>query len=107
MLESRNLSTGRDLISSPKLSLYSAIDWQITDRIETELAAQHAGKQRGIGTDFVKAYTTYDLSANWAATNWLKLNAGVQNLLDEDVRDGSTSFYVPGRAYFVGVTTFF
>ncbi|OLU27478.1 TonB-dependent receptor [Pseudomonas sp. PA15(2017)] len=107
MLESRNLSTGRDLISSPKLSLYSAIDWQVNDRFATELSAQHAGKQRGMGTDFVKSYTTYDLNANWAVNNWLKLNAGVQNLLDKDLRDGSTSFYVPGRAYFLGATTYF
>ncbi|MGH2291747.1 MULTISPECIES: TonB-dependent receptor domain-containing protein [Pseudomonas] len=107
MLESRNLSTGEDLISSPKLSLYSAIDWQITERFGTELSAQHVGKQRGLGTDFVKPYTTYDLTANWAATHWLTLNVGVQNLLDEDPRDDSTSYYVPGRAYFAGVTTYF
>ncbi|GAB7533251.1 TonB-dependent siderophore receptor PirA [Pseudomonas sp. 3A(2025)] len=107
MLESRNLSTGRDLISSPKLSLYSAIDWQVTERFGTELSAQHVGKQRGVGTDFVKSYTTYDLTANWAANKWLTLNVGVQNLLDEDPRDDSTAFYVPGRAFFAGATTYF
>ncbi|WP_347902005.1 TonB-dependent receptor [Pseudomonas purpurea] len=107
MLESKNLSTGEDLISAPKLSAFSAINWQVTDQLNTEVSAQHVGKQRGVGTDFVKSYTTYDLTANLAVTKWLTLNAGVQNLLDEDLRDGSTTFYVPGRAFFAGATTYF
>ncbi|MGE6473333.1 TonB-dependent receptor domain-containing protein, partial [Serratia proteamaculans] len=107
MLESRNLSTGEDLISSPKLSLFSAINWQVNDQLNTELSAQHVGKQRGIGDDFTQSYTTYDLTANLALTQWLSLNAGVQNLLDEDPRDGATNFYVPGRAFFAGATTYF
>jgi len=107
MLESRNLSTGEDLISSPKLSLFSAINWQVNDQLNTELSAQHVGKQRGIGNDFTQSYTTYDLTANLALTKWLSLNAGVQNLLDEDPRDGATNFYVPGRAFFAGATTYF
>lgn len=107
MLESRNLSTGEDLISSPKLSLFSAINWQVNDQLNTELSAQHVGKQRGIGDDFTQSYTTYDLTANLALTKWLSLNAGVQNLLDEDPRDGATNFYVPGRAFFAGATTYF
>ncbi|MGF0241016.1 TonB-dependent receptor domain-containing protein [Rhodococcus sp. IEGM1300] len=107
MLESKNLSTGEDLISAPKLSAFSAINWQVTDQLNTEVSAQHVGKQRGIGNDFVKSYTTYDLTANLAVTHWLTLNAGVQNLLDEDLRDGSTTFYVPGRAFFAGATTYF
>lgn len=107
MLESRNLSTGEDLISSPKLSLFSAINWQVNDQLNTELSAQHVGKQRGIGNDFTQSYTTYDLTANLALTQWLSLNAGVQNLLDEDPRDGATNFYVPGRAFFAGATTYF
>ena len=107
MLESRNLSTGEDLISAPKLSLFSALDWQVNDRLSTELSAQHVGKQRGRRNDFVQSYTTYDLTANLALTKWLTLNGGVQNLLDKDLRDGSTNFYVPGRAFFVGATTYF
>ncbi|NNA69536.1 TonB-dependent receptor domain-containing protein [Pseudomonas gessardii] len=107
MLESKNLSTGEDLISAPKLSAFSAINWQATDTLNTELSAQHVGKQRGVGNDFVKSYTTYDLTANLAVTKWLTLNGGVQNLLDEDARDGSTTFYVPGRAFFAGATTYF
>ncbi|WMN16836.1 TonB-dependent receptor [Pseudomonas piscis] len=107
MLESRNLSTGEDLISAPKLSLFSALDWQVNDRLSTELSAQHVGKQRGIRNDFVQSYTTYDLTANLALTKWLTLNGGVQNLLDKDLRDGSTNFYVPGRAFFAGATTYF
>ncbi|WP_095107788.1 TonB-dependent receptor domain-containing protein [Pseudomonas sp. Irchel 3E20] len=107
MLESKNLSTGEDLISAPKLSAFSAINWQVNDRLNTEFSAQHVGKQRGVGNDFVKSYTTYDLTANLAVTKWLTLNGGVQNLLDEDLRDGSTTFYVPGRAFFAGATTYF
>ncbi|MDD1019055.1 TonB-dependent receptor [Pseudomonas sp. TNT2022 ID1048] len=107
MLESRNLSTGEDLISSPKLSAFSALDWQVNERLSTELSAQHVGKQRGLGNDFVQSYTTYDLTANLALTKWLTLNGGVQNLMDKDLRDGSTNFYVPGRAFFAGATTYF
>lgn len=103
MLESKNLSTGEDLISAPKLSAFSALNWQVTDSLNTELSAQHVGKQRGAGNDFVKSYTTYDLTANLAVTKWLTLNGGVQNLLDEDARDGSTTFYVPGRAFLPGL----
>ncbi|AIR88506.1 TonB-dependent receptor domain-containing protein [Pseudomonas cremoricolorata] len=107
LLESRNLSTGKDLISAPKLSLYSALDWQIDSRFNAELAAQHVGKQRGVATDFLKSYTTYDLTGVWTASSWLTVKAGIQNLLDEDARDDATQFYVPGRAYFVGATTYF
>lgn len=107
MLESKNLSTGEDLISAPKLSLFSALDWQLSDRLGTELSAQHVGRQRGVAYDFIESYTTYDLTANLALTDWLTLNGGVQNLLDKDVRDGASSFYVPGRAYFAGVTAYF
>nr|WP_314493429.1 TonB-dependent receptor [uncultured Pseudomonas sp.] len=107
MLENRNLVTGEALISSPKLSLFGAVEWQIDPGLTTELSAQHVGKQRGTANHFVAPYTTYDLTAQWAATKWLKVNAGVQNLFDEQPRQSATRFYVPGRAYFMGVTSYF
>ncbi|MFS0827545.1 TonB-dependent receptor domain-containing protein [Pseudomonas phoenicis] len=107
LLESRNLATGEALISAPELSLYSAIEWQINDRVDTQLAAQHVGRQRGVATKFIKPYTTYDVTTQWVATDALRLNAGILNLLDEQARDGSTQFYVPGRAFYVGMTTYF
>ncbi|WP_174525292.1 TonB-dependent receptor domain-containing protein [Hydrogenophaga palleronii] len=108
MLEAKNLTTGASLLSTPELSWFSAVGWQVNNRLYTELAAQYTGKQLHGGTAFVKAYTTYDLSLTYQASDALKISAGLQNLTEEGPRaDGATNYYVPSRRFFVGLSNRF
>ena len=110
MIEARNTSTGASLLSTPKISGYSALGWQIGRALYAELSAQYTGKQlhgsQSAGLTFAKAYTVTDLTFNYTVNRTLTLRAGVNNLLEEGPRaDGKTDYYVPTRRFFLGFTS--
>lgn len=108
MFEAKNRTTDETLIDTPKLSLYSALQWFATDRLNLQLSANHTGKQLGTKTSYVKAYTTADFSANFNVADNVTLRAGLTNLFNKriDSTDGY-SFYIPRREVYVGMTARF
>ena len=108
MREAKNLTTGANLLSTPKLSWYSALGWQVNHQLFGEVSAQYTGKELDAGTLANKAYTIVDAVVSYKATpNWT-VRGGVENLLKKGpMADGQVDYYVPGRRLFVGLTSRF
>ena len=108
MREAKNLTTGANLLSTPKLSWYSALGWQVNDQLFGEVSAQYTGKELDAGALANKAYTIVDAVVSYKATpNWT-VRGGVENLLKKGpMADGQVDYYVPGRRMFVGLTSRF
>ncbi|KAG1254442.1 hypothetical protein G6F65_017039 [Rhizopus arrhizus] len=108
MKEAKNLTTGRNLIDTPEFSGYSSLDWTPNTAFSSSLSAQYTGKQDGVATTFLKAYTLYDLTAAWNVNPVLTLRGGVSNLADKKLyAEGSTDYFVAGRSYFLSMTARF
>ena len=106
--EARNLTTGENLIDTPEYSAYSALDWTPDAIFSSTLSAQYTGKQSGIASSFIKAYTLYDLTAAWNVNDVLTLRGGISNLLDKKLyAEGATDYFVAGRSVFFSVTARF
>ena len=108
MREAKNLTTGANLLSTPKLSWYSALGWQVNHQLFGEVSAQYTGKELDAGTLANKAYTIVDAVVSYKATpNWT-VRGGVENLLKKGpMADGQVDYYVPGRRLFAGLTSRF
>lgn len=108
MKEAKNLTTGENLIDTPEYSAYSALDWTPGTAFSSTLSAQYTGRQTGVASSFLKAYTLYDLTAAWNVNDVLTLRAGMSNLLDKKLyAEGATDYFVAGRSVFFGVTARF
>lgn len=114
MLESKNRSTGADLLVVPRITANSSLDWDITDAWSLALSAQHIGRQitatpagSRSGPTFAKAYTTYDLSAGYDVNEHLTLRGGVLNLRDTATLEEGNNYDGGARTWFVGLTTRF
>lgn len=108
MKEAKNLTTGENLIDTPEFSGYSSVDWTPVDAFSASVSAQYTGKQAGVASSFIKAYTLYDLTGAWHVNDALTVRAGVSNLADKKLyAEGATDYFVAGRSYFVGMTARF
>ena len=108
MKEAKNLTTGENLIDTPEFSGYSSVDWTPVDAFSATVSAQYTGKQAGVASSFIKAYTLYDLTGAWHVNDALTVRAGVSNLADKKLyAEGATDYFVAGRSYFVGMTARF
>ncbi|QIC76590.1 TonB-dependent receptor [Acinetobacter indicus] len=113
-LNLKNLDTGAALISTPELSVHSALDLQASDALALQMNLQYIGKQYTTETTDVnawaKAYTLYGVNANYTLNDNVTVRAGISNLFDESMEttDSSEDYYsIQGRTYFVGLTTRF
>jgi len=106
MLESKNRSTGNDLLVTPKISANSNLNWQPVDALLINLSAQHVGRQNTSSTNptFASAYTMYDLAVNWNASRRLTFRAGVRNLTNVSTLEDGNGYDGGSRVYFVGFT---
>jgi outer membrane receptor for ferrienterochelin and colicins len=108
MREAKNLTTGANLLSTPRLSWYSALGWQATGRLFGELSAQYTGRELDAGVAANRAYTIVDAVVSYKLTPGWTVRGGVENLLKKGpTADGLVDYYVPGRRMFVGATSRF
>ena len=108
MAEAKNLTTGANLLSTPKLSWYSALGWQVNDQLFGEVSAQYTGKELDAGQAANKAYTIVDTVVSYKVTPQWTVRGGVENLFKKGpLADGLVDYYVPGRRMFVGLTSRF
>ncbi|SDH34903.1 MULTISPECIES: TonB-dependent receptor domain-containing protein [unclassified Duganella] len=108
MREAKNLTTGANLLSTPRLSWYSALGWQVSDQLFGEVSAQYTGKELDTGPLSNRAYTIVDAVVSYKVTPGWTVRGGVENLFRKGpTADGLVDYYVPGRRMFAGVTTRF
>lgn len=114
MLESRNRTTGADLLVVPDITVNSSLDWELTESWSINFSAQHVGEQLTAvaaggrsGPTFAEAYTTYDVAARYDVNAHLTLRAGVRNLTDESTLEGGNNYDNGSRLYFAGLTARF
>ncbi|WP_426076460.1 TonB-dependent receptor domain-containing protein [Janthinobacterium sp. PSPC3-1] len=114
MAEAKNLTTGVNLLATPKVSLYSALGWQVNDQLYAEVSAQYTGKELDAQTRAStsrkpnRAYTIVDTVVSYKLTpNWT-MRGGVENLFRKGpAADGLVEYYVPSRRLFAGLTSRF
>ncbi|MDC8757579.1 TonB-dependent receptor domain-containing protein [Janthinobacterium fluminis] len=108
MAEAKNLSTGANLLATPKVSVFSALGWQVNDQLYAEVTHQYTGKQLDGGNVQTKAYRIVDALASYKLGQQFTLRAGIENLFKKGPKaDGAVNYYVPGRRVFVGATSNF
>ncbi|MBQ4771754.1 TonB-dependent receptor [Pectobacterium versatile] len=116
------------LVTTPKLTTYSSLDWAVDEKLSFALSAHYYGKMLGLNSASDQAarsstatarirnsYFIYGLSGQYRATKNLKFNAGVDNLFDKDPVSATPSgnatsgnnYYVPGRTFYASMTASF
>ncbi|GKS83389.1 TonB-dependent receptor [Acidovorax sp. SUPP1855] len=110
MFESKNLTTGASLLSVPRLTVYSSLQWRIAPAWTADASARYVGKElvvTGAATTFAKAYTTVDLTTSYRLNETFTLRAGILNVADKQTRELGSNYDNGGRTYFVGATARF
>lgn len=123
MIESKNKDTGNPLSIIPKYTINNMLDWQVTDKLSTNLNWTMYGRQKprkyveinteaksGLSSREVGAYSIVGLNANYKINGNLRLNGGISNLFDKQLyrsNDGASTYNEHGRAYYAGVTMSF
>ncbi len=107
-IESKNLDTGRALINTPKMTLTSSLDYNISDAWAVNLVAEYVGKQyttnQTKASTLQKAHTIMGLSSNYQVNENLTVRAGIQNLLNKKMSRSTSDYYLEGQSAFVGMT---
>ncbi|HEY1034337.1 MAG TPA: TonB-dependent receptor, partial [Pseudoxanthomonas sp.] len=91
-------SRGLPLGNSAKHMANATLDWQTTDRFNLFLSAEVRSKRyRGVdaitgAAQYWKDYEVLHLGAAYKATDWLTINARINNLLDRDFTSYAYSF---------------
>lgn len=88
---------GRPLTNSAKHMANATLDWHVHDRFNVFLTGEARSKRyRGVsGTGehlYFKDYTVLHLGASFEATQWLTVNARINNLLDRDFTTYDATF---------------
>ncbi|MHC9085134.1 TonB-dependent receptor domain-containing protein [Luteimonas sp. RIT-PG2_3] len=109
MLESKNRTTGANLLVVPKITANTSLDWQVTEDWSLFLSGQHIGEQliAAASSTFAKSYTTWDLGTGYDVNAGLTLRAGVRNLTDASTLEEGNNYDGGARTYFIGLTARF
>ncbi|RTQ90414.1 MULTISPECIES: TonB-dependent receptor domain-containing protein [Stenotrophomonas] len=89
---------GLPLGNSARHMANATFDWQASERFNVFLTAEARSKRfRGLSANtreklYYKDYTTLHLGASFEATQWLTVNARINNLLDRDFTTYRASF---------------
>jgi outer membrane receptor for ferrienterochelin and colicins len=100
---------GRPLGNSAKHMANASLDWRPTDRLSFLLTGEmRSDRYRGLhaitGEElFYKSYSVLNLGGAYELTNWLTVNARVNNLLDRDFSTYDTEFRdIDGNGDYLG-----
>ncbi len=88
---------GRPLTNSAKHMANATLDWHATDRFSLFLTSEARSKRyRGVSSTgeqlYFKDYTVLHLGASFEVTQWLTVNARINNLLDRDFTTYDATF---------------
>jgi ferric enterobactin receptor len=122
MITSENKDTGNPLSVIPKYTVNTMLDYQVTDKLSTNLTWTFYGRQKpreyaeirnevgSLATNEVGAYSVAAIGMNYDLAKNLRLNAGISNLFDKQLyreNEGASTYNEPGRAYYAGMTLSF
>ncbi|EOC5770847.1 TonB-dependent siderophore receptor [Cronobacter sakazakii] len=123
MIKSEMKKNGNPLSVIPKYTVNTMLDWQVNDKLSTNLNWTFYGRQKprqaaeirledggNLSHKEVGAYSIVGVGVNYALTKDLHLNGGVSNLFDKTLyreNEGASTYNEPGRAYYAGVTMSF
>lgn len=122
MITSKNKETGNPLSIIPKYTINTMLDWQVTDKLSTNVNWTMYGRQKpreyaeirnevsSLATNEVGAYSIVGAGVNYDVMKNLRVNAGISNLLDKKIyreNEGASTYNEPGRAYYAGLTMSF
>ncbi|MBO1503337.1 MULTISPECIES: TonB-dependent siderophore receptor [Serratia] len=122
MVTSENKDTGNPLSVIPKYTVNTMLDYQVTDKLSTNLTWTFYGRQKpreyaeirnevgSLATNEVGAYSVAAIGVNYDLAKNLRLNAGISNLFDKQLyreNEGASTYNEPGRAYYAGMTLSF
>ena len=112
MIENRNLETGNTLSMIPKYTVNSMLDWQVTDKLSSQLSITSYGRQKppttgdatnggasGVVTDEVGAYSLVNLNLGYQLTKNWRLGGGVNNIFDKKLYRSGTSSSAGAATY--------
>ena len=107
-LKAKNEDTGATLLTTSKLTVNSALNWQPTDPLNVELSAQYLGKQyltdKGATPTMQKPHTIVNLASNYQVNDKLTVRGGFTNLFDKKLSNGGDNYLVERQKVFVGAT---
>ncbi|WP_282272217.1 TonB-dependent receptor [Stenotrophomonas sp. PS02298] len=89
---------GQPLGNSAKHMANATFDWQVSDRFSLFVSSEARSKRFGgvsavTGEElYFKDYTVFHLGASFQATQWMKINARINNLLDRDFTTYQATF---------------
>lgn len=101
---------GSPLTQLPEHLLSASLNWTPTDPLEAWTKLSYRGKESqpttgpSSGSVIAPSATFLDIGANYKVNKSVSLQAGIYNLLDEDVTYEEYSYVEDGRRYWVGVT---
>ncbi|ALX96797.1 outer membrane receptor protein [Serratia fonticola] len=122
MITSENKDTGNPLSVIPKYTVNTLLDYQVTDKLSTNLNWTMYGRQKPreyaeirneagtLSTQEVGAYSVVGIGVNYDLMKDLSLKTGVTNLFDKQIyreNEGASTYNEPGRAYYAGLTLSF
>jgi len=122
MITSENKDTGNPLSIIPEYTINTMLDYQLTDKLSTNLNWTFYGRQKprqyaeintekaGLSDKEVGAYSIVGIGANYQVVKDVQLKAGISNLFDKRLyreNEGASTYNEPGRAYYAGVTLSF
>ncbi|CAI2788971.1 Enterobactin outer-membrane receptor [Serratia grimesii] len=122
MITSENKETGNPLSVIPKYTVNTMLDYQLTDKLSTNVTWTFYGRQKpreyaeirnevgSLATNEVGAYSVAAVGVNYDLAKNLRLNAGISNLFDKELyreNEGASTYNEPGRAYYAGMTLSF
>ena len=122
MITSEDKETGNPLSIIPKYTINTMLDWQVTEKLSTNVTWTMYGRQKpreyaeirnesgSMSDREVGAYSVVGIGTNYELVKNLRLNAGISNLFDKQIyreNDGASTYNEPGRAYYAGVTMSF
>ena len=122
MITSENKDTGNPLSIIPKYTINTMLDYQVTEKLSTNLNWTFYGRQKPrqyaeirnevdtLSNKVVGAYSIVGIGANYDVIKNVRLKAGVSNLFDKRIyreNEGASTYNEAGRAYYAGVTLSF
>ncbi len=119
MINSEDKRTGNPLSIIPNYTINSILNYEITDRLDTNFVYTQYGRQKprqfaetslenkdGLTLDSVKSYGIAGINVGYKFSNNLSGRLGINNLFDEQkLRDKSVNqtYNEPGRAYYASL----
>ena len=105
-LDTENEETGEELENRSKHTANLSVGWTAPNSAIIQLRTEFRGDQKDSSGATVPDYTLFHLDAEWPLTEQVRLNAGIENLLDLRLAERSTlyTFAEPGRVVRASLT---